>query len=164
MSDRTEIYRFPMRARSVDEDEFDGASAGVARGIAGIGEPLGQPPANEDEAVLMTREEHGEKAGRMLDRFISLPSGTLVWTRTADDEFRLGSLTGCWRYVDPRGRFGISNVRPADWLERTFDIAATPAGVVHTFDRGGRNFQRIRDDRAATESLELWRKFRRAPR
>jgi hypothetical protein len=34
----------------------------------------------------------------MLRRFAELPDGTLVWTTASDGSYRLGRITGPWRY------------------------------------------------------------------
>ena len=100
----------------------------------------------------------GEKAGRMLSRFADLPDGTFVWTRTGEDAYRLGRVTGPWRYDDsPAARdVGIHQVRPARWLERTFRADEVPDAVVATFARGGRNLQRTHDAEAERRTAELW--------
>lgn len=148
-----------MRARSLELDRFEGARDGIERGLVGIGEPLWDLPATLEQAVEATVREHDEKGGRMLRRFAELPSGALVWTQTAPTTFRLGKITGPWRYDCTRAarRTGIRNVRPAVWLETVFDERTAPGAVVFTFGRGGRNLQAISDADAVKSSNRLWR-------
>jgi hypothetical protein len=152
------IYRAPMRARDRDLPPGAGAEHGVARGLVGIGDGLPRPPLALEEAVAAAAAVHGDKAGRMLRAFASVPDGSFVWTRAADGGFRLGRIAGPWRYDDsPAARaVGVVHMRPATWLERTFGEDDVPAAVAATFARGGRNFQRTRDERAEAETMALW--------
>jgi hypothetical protein len=135
------IYRAPMRARDRDDvASGTGAEFGIEHGVVGIG------------------EVKGERGSRMLRRFADLPDGTFVWTRTTDGTYHLGCIAGPWRRDDsPAARsVGIHNVRPTNWLERPFGEDEVPTAVAATFARGGRNFQRTRDERAERRTAELW--------
>lgn len=147
-----------MRARSLDADKYEGAVYGVENSLVGTGEPLESVPGDLDQAVFETSRQHSEKSARMLERFAGLESGVLVWTRTGDDEFRLGMIEGPWRYEDSgeTGQTGICQVRSASWLPQVFTHASVPSGVAATFNRGGRNFQRIRDRETEVQSTRLW--------
>jgi hypothetical protein len=151
------VYRAPMRARDRDADPFAGSRSCVARELVGTGDPLARTPDDLDEAVILAGEEHGEKAARMLDRFACLPDGSVVWTRTDEDVYRLGRICGPWRYDDSReaSETGIHHVRPCEWVAGEFGPVEAPDAVIATFDRGGRNFQRIRDDSARLDSTAL---------
>jgi hypothetical protein len=144
-----------MRAR---DRHVPGAGFGLDRGLVGTGDALDPPPSSLADAVLAATATHGEKAGRMLSRFAGLPDGVFVWTSSAPRAFHLGRVAGTWRYDDsPEAReVGIHHVRPAHWLDRTFDSDEAPAAVVATFARGGRNFQRINDADAERRTAELW--------
>src|SRR3954465_8237526 len=108
------IYRAPMRARARDLPAGAGAEFGLAHGVVGIGDALPRTPATIDEAVAAA----GGKPGRMLRHFAELPDGSLVWTRVTDGTYRLGRISGPWRYDDsPAARsVGIHHVRSATWL------------------------------------------------
>lgn len=142
-----EVFRAPMRARSLDAGLYEGARHGVARSLAGIGEPLSSPPADLLHALKITEDEFGEKSGHMLARFAGLPDGVILWTRTGEDEFRAGVLAGPWRYdrSDEAMRTGICQVRPTSWSPEAFSHVTVPEAVAFTFSRGGRNLQRIAD-------------------
>lgn len=147
-----------MRARDRDAPPFQGARCGVSTGLVGIGDALDPPPGNLDEAIVAAGTAHGDKAGRMLVRFAELAEGVFVWTRTGEDEFRLGRIAGPWRY-ERSGCVriaGIHHVRPAIWLPDPLPVAATPAAVVETFARGGRNLQRINDPEVEPDTESLW--------
>jgi len=152
------VYRAPMRARELDAGRYAGAVFGVARRMVGIGDALQPAPASLAEAVEIATLTLGVKQGRMLKRFGELPPHVLVWTRVSDDGFHLGRIVGEWRYADDADAraVGIHHVRPAEWTP-LLDPATVPGAVRATFDRGGRNFQRIRDAEAEARSEEIWR-------
>jgi len=152
------VYRAPMRARTHPVGRFIGARTSVARSQVGIGEPLSRTPGNLAEAVRLTVDEHGDRSGTLLTRFAEVDESALVWTRTAENEFRLGRLTGPWRYDDSSEARadGIRHVRAVRWLPLLFDLGSTPPLVVFAFYRGGRNFQRIRDPEAESMTNEIW--------
>jgi hypothetical protein len=130
------IYRAPMRARDRDDvPPYAGARFGVANGVVGIG------------------DTPGEKGGRMLARFVDLPDGGFVWTRTDDEDYFLGCITGAYRR-DLSAPHGIEHVRPARWV--AVDAAHVPAAVKATFARGGRNLQRTHDADAERVTAKLW--------
>jgi hypothetical protein len=152
------IFRAPMRSRIVETCPGAGADHAIGRGVVRIGDAVNGRPASAAEAVLAVAQAHGEKAGRMLARFAALPDGTFVWTRQRDGTFRLGRISGAWRYDDfPAAlEVGIHHVRPAVWSPRAFGDHDVPAAVAHAFARGGRNLQRMYDREAARQSIEYW--------
>ncbi|MDQ2621473.1 MAG: GAF domain-containing protein [Actinomycetota bacterium] len=152
------IFRAPMRARDRDLDQFVGARFGVSNGLVGTGDELETVPDDLQEALLAATTQHGLKAGRMLERFADLPDGVFVWTQTGADEYRLGKIDGPWRYEASADadRTGIHHVRPAEWLDRTFDSGEIPPAVAETFARGGRNFQGTNDSPAEKLTASIW--------
>lgn len=148
-----------MRARNRDDvPEGAGAEHGLRHRLVGIGERLRVVPDSVSEAVAAATDQDGEKAGRMVRRFAELPYDTLVWTRDGEDGFHLGRITGPWRYdvSSDAVTVGIHHVRSTRWLPRTFTEDEVPAAVAETFRRGGRNFQRTRDDDAEQRTAEIW--------
>jgi hypothetical protein len=141
----TAVYRAPMRARDLDLPPGRGAEHGLARDLVGIGGDASR----------------GEKGARLLHRFALVPEGSFVWTRATDGRYHLGRIRGPWRYdASPDARAtGIVHVRPATWLDRSFDESGVPAAVAATFARGGRNFQRTRDEAAERETERLWQRW-----
>jgi len=135
------IYRAPMRARDLDVPAGAGAEYGIAHGLVGIG------------------AGKGERAERLLHKFATVPEGVFVWTRDRAGGYHLGCIDGPVREDgSPAARaVGIRHVRPATWLERSFEEADVPAAVARTFARGGRNFQRTHDAQAEQETAALWR-------
>jgi hypothetical protein len=147
-----------MRSRELDTGPYEGARFGVESGLVGIGGALDPKPESLAEATELTHHRHGPKAGRMLDGFAALPTGSYVWTRTGDDAYRLGRITGAWRYDDSPGAraTGIHHTRPAEWLDEEFRPHAVPVAVLETYARGGLNFQRTRDAGAEARTEEIW--------
>lgn len=102
--------------------------------------------------------QHDERLARRIARFADAPHGSFAWTRDADGGFRLGRLTGPWRYDAAREAEAVDlvHVRPCHWRDATVGAAEVPAAVLATFARGGRNLQRIHGGavlEAATEQL-----------
>lgn len=155
------IYRAPMRARAIDAPRYAGARLGVEAGIVGIGEPVEGVPADLEEALELTAVAHGHKAARMLRHFAELDPGTLVWTQTGDEAWRLGRIRGSWRWdaSASAAETGIHNVREAEWLAHEFGPDEAPSAVIVTFSRGGRNLQRTHDSAGEHESAALWEEF-----
>ncbi len=92
---------------------------------------------------------------RRLERFAEVPDGAFVWTREVDGLYRLGRLAGPWRYDASADAVAadLVHVRPCSWSVALADV---PAAVLHTFSRGGRNFQRIRDPAVEPATADLW--------
>src|SRR3954452_12666890 len=107
-----------MRARDRDLAPGEGARYGLEHGLIGIG-------AARDRQVA---------------RFADVPEGEFVWARDEAGHYWLGPVAGPCR--DHDSAVGLRHVRDATWLERPFGPDETPAAVVATFARGGRNFQR----------------------
>jgi hypothetical protein len=147
-----------MRARVIETRPGAGADFAVDHGLIGVGERIVPVPQTPAEAVLGVTQIHGEKAARVLARFIGLPDGTFVWTRQSDGAYRLGRITGHWHYDDsPAAReVGIHHVRPARWSPRRFGDRDVPAGVARAFARGGRNLQRTHDHAAERQTAAYW--------
>lgn len=147
-----------MRARSLDLPPFEGARFGVARAVVGIGEVVEPAPGSVAQAAEILAATRDAKAARMLERFAGVPDGTLVWTRTDGDAYRLGQITGPWRYEDSPEALGVGipHVRPVRWADRELRWLEVPPAVVQTFQRGGRNFQRTHDADAERLTEALW--------
>jgi hypothetical protein len=154
------IFRAPMRSRTIEAHPGAGADFAVRHGLVGIGERLDTIPPTPAEAILGVARAYGERAGRLLARFIGLPDGTFVWTRQSDGAYRLGQVAGRWMYDDsPAARaVGIHHLRPARWSPRRFHDGDVPGGVAHAFARGGRNLQRTHDRPAERETAAYWKR------
>jgi hypothetical protein len=127
------IFRAPMRARDRDLPPGRGARYGLEHGLVGI----------------------GGATDRQVQRFADVPEGSFVWTRDEDGMYWLGRITGPCR-THAENPAGLRHVRSATWAERPFGPDEAPPGVVATFARGGRNFQRTHDEDAERLTASLW--------
>jgi hypothetical protein len=154
MSEQAAVYRAPMRSRR--DDVPDGLDRALDLGLCGVGGTLRPPPSTLADAVERLSTAYDERAARRLRRFAEVPDGTFVWSREVDGLYRLGRLTGSWRYDASAAAVeaDLVHVRPCGWASRPF--AEVPRAVAYAFARGGRNFQRIRDPAVVPASAELW--------
>ncbi|MBB6629367.1 GAF domain-containing protein [Nocardioides sp. KIGAM211] len=139
-----ESYRAPMRSRRDDVEASLAVERALALGLCGIGGRLERIPRDLRDALDLTAREHDERTARRLERFAAVPEGSTVWTRDPDGRFVAGTLSGPWRYDTEPAAYAadLVHVRACAWGEPR-EEHRTPAAVVATFRRGGRNFQRI---------------------
>ncbi|MFB9312204.1 GAF domain-containing protein [Nocardioides plantarum] len=137
------VYRAPMRSRRDDVDPTLATVRALRLGVVGIGGHLAVAPGSLAEALAATYDEHGERAAARLRRFAEVGAGAQVWTRDDDGLFRVGVLTGGWRYDvdDEAWAADLVHVRDCAW---SAPADVVPAAVLATFARGGRNFQQVR--------------------
>jgi hypothetical protein len=135
-----------MRSRLDSVDPAAAFERALRCGVCGIGGRLDAVPTTLSDALRLTDETYGDRVARRLERFAAVPDGSRVWTRGPDGMFRLGTLTGRWRYdADPAAyEADLVNVRDCGWDDDPLPEHRTPPAVVATYRRGGRNFQRIR--------------------
>jgi hypothetical protein len=151
-----------MRSRTDALDDGRGARRGLAAGAVGMGGVLPAVPADADEAVAAL-ERLDERASARLRRFVAVPDDSFAWTMTAAG-LHLGRITGGYRYdasVDAVGA-DLVHVRPCDWLDRPVPDAEVPAAVHQTFERGGRNLQRVHPGDVEALTAAVWSRSRRA--
>ncbi|GAB2562912.1 GAF domain-containing protein [Kribbella endophytica] len=147
-----------MRSRRDDVPHGLAVDRALHLGLCGIGGTLRPPPSTLDNALERLSTSYDERAARRLQRFAEVPDGAFGWTREADGLYRLGRLTGPWRYDASPDAVAVDlvHVRPCEWSAKPFTEAEAPAAVVYTFSRGGRNFQRIRDPAVGPATADLW--------
>lgn len=140
-----EVFRAPMRSRV---DEVDAAAAvdwALAAGLVGVG--------------MQGRPEEDDRLGARLRRFAEVADGSFVWTRDGNGMLYLGQMVGPLRR-DPAGEpHDLENVRPCHWCRHPIDPAVVPAAVRRSFDRGGRNFQRISSADVFAATMLLWKEL-----
>lgn len=138
-------FRAPMRSR--DDRVADGVAVARALriGVCGVGGRLLHAPSTLARAIAGVEQEHDERTARRLARFAQAPAGSHVWTRDAEGWFWHGTLVGPWRYDDEPEALAadLVHVRPCDWDDDPVPAPDVPPEVLHTFARGGRNWQRI---------------------
>ena len=123
-----------------------------------MGGRLDAPPADLDEAIGRVDQQHGERVAARLERFAALPVGDFVWTRDADAELWLGRIEGEWHFDQEPAAAAtdLQHVRSCRWSDAPVPMPEVPAGVLATFARGGRNFQRTRDAEAEAATSRWW--------
>lgn len=153
-----EAYRAPMRSRRDDVSPESSLRRGLAHGLCGFGGVLDVPPADLDTAMRMAADRYDVGLARRIARFANVPDGAFAWTRDHGGLFWLGRLHGPWFYdTDPDATaVDLVHVRQCDWQHRPVPPTEAPEAVLATFARGGRNFQRIRDDGVGAASLRIW--------
>lgn len=131
-----------MRSRADDVDTAAAVEWALNVGLVGVG-LLGRA---EDDARLQAR----------LRRFADVADDSFVWTRDVDGMLYLGQICGPI-IKDPAGEpYDLANVRPCRWHCEPIDPAVVPAMVCKSFDRGGRNFQRINEPGVFVATSRLW--------
>jgi len=162
MSPSPPVVRAPLRSRNHTVDHAAAVTWALAHDVCGVGGRLRQDAGELEHAVELVTRAYDERVGERLRRFAELPEGTFVWTRTPDGPLRLGRLVGPW-YQDRSSEahtHDLTHLRPCTWLPEPVEDDEAPAAVRQTFDRGGRNLQRIRPTSALgdveAETAALW--------
>ncbi len=153
------VLRAPMRSRTDALDDGRGARFGLAAGVVGMGGALDRAPGDAVEAVALL-ERLDERASARLRRFAAVPDGSFAWTLT-DAGLHLGQITGGYRYDDsPAARAAdVVHVRPCAWLPAPVPDDEVPAAVHHTFERGGRNLQRVHPGDVERLTADVWERL-----
>ncbi|NMH95327.1 GAF domain-containing protein [Pseudonocardia bannensis] len=135
-----------------------GVDRALAEGLCGIGGIVEPAPDDLDDAVARLAALYGDRLAARLRRFAGVPDGAFVWTRDDEGRFRLGRLTGAWRYDDSAAARAVDlvHVRDCTWLAGPVSDTEVPAGTLRTFGRGGRNFQRTHDAGVSEQTRAVW--------
>jgi hypothetical protein len=138
------VHRAPLRSRRDDIDPAATLERALTLGLCGFGDAV--------DAADIPRWE------ARIERFAAVPEGSFVWTRDGDGLFRLGRIDGPYRHDTSAAARAVDlvHVRDCTWAPTQFIERDTPPAVVATFERGGRNFQRIHDDAVGQQTLERW--------
>ncbi len=155
------VFRAPMRSRDDDVPAGVAVEHALEHGLSGIGGRLESPPVSLRDAIVRTDAAFGERAARRLERFAAAPMRAFVWTRDAYHLLWLGRISGGWRYDTSAGAWAVDlvHVRPCTWIRSPIPHDQAPAVVNATFDRGGRNWQRIRDADASPDTARVWARY-----
>lgn len=147
-----------MRSRCDRLDPQAALDRAVSLSRCGFGGVLTPAPADLEAAVTLAAEQHDDRLARRIERFAAVEKGSFVWARDGDGLFRLGRITGPYRYDDAAEAAAVDlvHVRACRWLDAPFTEPAVPPAVVATFHRGGRNFQRTHDADVAAQTQQIW--------
>lgn len=135
----TFVYRAPLRSRRDDIDPQVTLDRAKSLGLCGFGD-----------------DRDPERLARRVARFAQVPDGSLVWTRDTDGLYWLGRIDGPYFYDVAGEDVDLVHVRTCRWRGVPIIESRSPAAVVATFGRGGRNFQQIHDADVGAESARLW--------
>jgi len=134
-----------MRSRRDDVDSAAAVERALRLGVCGVGGRLDEAPQTLEAAVAAVEAAHDQRTAHRLARFADAPDGAHVWTRDRDGWYWHGVLDGPWRYDEDAEAHALDlvHVRPCRWDESAVPEPEVPDAVLHTFARGGRNWQRI---------------------
>lgn len=152
------VYRAPMRSRRSDVEPGAAVERALRLGLCGMGAVLAAAPSNRADALAALSVQYDERWAARVQRFAAAEDGSLVWTRDIDGLYWLGSLGGPWRYdaSAEAKRVDLVHVRSCRWPDAPIAVQHVPAGVLASFARGGKNWQRIHAPGAYPESMRLW--------
>ncbi|MDO3638489.1 GAF domain-containing protein [Mycolicibacterium arseniciresistens] len=147
-----------MRSRRDDLDPQAALDRAFSLSRCGFGGVLTPAPADLEAAVTLAAEQHDERLARRIERFAAVDEGSFVWTRDGDGLFRLGRITGPYRYdgAAEAAAVDLVHVRACRWVDAPLSEPAVPPAVIATFERGGRNFQRTHDAGVAVQTQRIW--------
>ena len=158
-----DVYRAPMRSRRDDVIPGLAVQRALAMDVCGIGGLLAPPPVDLSEALDATERTYGDPAARRLERFTQVLDGSFVWSRDADGLYLLGRIDGPWRYDSSPEAAAVDlvHLRDCEWLDVPVAERDVPPATVHTFARGGRNFQQTHHPDIAEQTRRVWDRGRR---
>lgn len=147
-----------MRSRLHEVPEGRGVERALVEGVCGMGGRLATPPDSLAAAVSAVSDAYGEPTARRLERFAAAPGDAFVWTRDVDGLAWLGRLQGPWYYdATPAAHAAdLVHVRPCRWMSGPVAERLVPPAVLHTFRRGGLNWQQTHDPDVSRQSREIW--------
>ena len=143
------VYRAPMRSRSDAVDHAAAVAWALAHGVVAVGRQPGDAASEADVERVRARE----------DRFCDVADGAFMWTWEIDQGPRLGRVAGPCRTADDdrAAALDLAVLRPCTWIDGPLDPREVPPAVLATFERGGRNFQRVRSPAVEAQTLGTWR-------
>jgi hypothetical protein len=87
--------------------------------------------------------------------------GDFIWTRDLQGRFRLGRITGPYRYENPAKakELDTHQVRDADWAEQALGDLAVPGAVIRGFSGTSTSFSHMWNEGARLYTGWLWEKL-----
>lgn len=148
------------KTHSERDDLLDDALRDSAReycrraGVVGVG--WGRPTLRvKHDAPLkrvlaaIYRKPHWKAGGDTVRRLAEdAEDGDLVWMRDSTGAYWLGRITGRWRFdaSEEPTRWDLNNIRPCEWLPRSFRDYEVPGAVVRSFTGRASAFSRVDPD------------------
>lgn len=166
------IWRTKLRSQLPGVDHakqfaycVDGGRVGIGWRVEGL--PTGASLAEVVSAIRATElRGWGSQAASTVRLFGEEAAvGDFVWTRDLEGRFRLGQITGGYRYENSAKAQAVDThqVRKADWAAQPLGDHEVPAAIVRAFTGPATSFSRIRDPGARLYSAWLWEKLHGHP-
>ncbi len=156
-SDLPDIYRLPLRSQKeggVPHDEQ--VEHCLRNGISAVG--WGVEGGSLEEVLNQIEATYHRRGRQTVERFANAPTGSLIWTLHTDGTYRVGELTGHWRYdaSAEAERLDCYQVRDTRWAPKRLLSSEVPGAVVRSFSQRGSSFSRIHDESARQYSHRLY--------
>lgn len=165
------IWRTKLRSLKpgVDHQEqvdhnFDDGIVGIGWGIEGL---LDGASLDDVLAAIDAEPDWTKDAVHTVRRFgKDAQIGDYIWTRDLHGRFRLGRITGPYRYENTEfaKRTDTHQVRDCEWADQPLSDLEVPGAVIRGFVGTSTSFSRMWDKGARTYTAWLWEKLHgRAP-
>lgn len=140
---------------------IDGGRVGIGWGLEGT---RSGTSLTRVVAAIRAKDEPGwgDRAADTVRRFgEEAAKGDFIWTRDLEGRFRLGRITGDYRYDNSpiAKKLDTHQVRKAKWGRRALGDLEVPGAVVRAFSGISTSFSRIRDPGARTYTAWIWKEM-----
>jgi hypothetical protein len=157
------IWRTKLRSQKSDVNHQKQASHNFDDGVVGIGWgieslPDGAPLEKVLEAIA-AEPGWSKSAVDTVRRFAEAAvPGDFIWTRDLHGRFRLGRITGPYRYENSElaRSTDTHQVRDCDWADQALGDLEVPGAVIRGFVGTSTSFSRIKDEGARLYTAWLW--------
>lgn len=160
------IWRTKLRSLKPGVDHQEQVDHNFDDGIVGIGWGIEALPdgAPLDDVVAAIDAEPGwtKDAVHTVRRFgEDAQIGDYIWTRDLHGRFRLGRITGPYRYenTDLAKRTDTHQVRDCEWAKQPLSDLEVPGAVIRGFVGTSTSFSRMWDEGARIYTAWLWEKL-----
>jgi hypothetical protein len=169
------IWRTKLRSKKPDVDHKAQVAHNFDDGIVGIGWGIEALPdgAALDEVLEAVSAAIGVQPGWTKDAVHTIRRfgkdaevGDYIWTRDLHGRFRLGRITGPYRYENTgvAKRTDTHQVRDCEWADQPLSDLEVPGAVIRGFVGTSTSFSRMWDEGARNYTAWLWEKlYRRDP-
>jgi hypothetical protein len=160
------IWRTKLRSLKPGVDHQEQVDHNFDDGIVGIGwgiEGLPDGASLDDVLAAIDAEPDWTKdAVHTVRRFgEDAQIGDYIWTRDLHGRFRLGRITGPYRYENTElaKRTDTHQVRDCEWANQPLSDLEVPGAVIRGFVGTSTSFSRMWDEGARTYTAWLWEKL-----
>lgn len=160
------IWRTKLRSLKPGVDHQEQVDHNFDDGIVGIGWGVEALPSGASLKEVL--EAIGSYPGWTKDAVHTVRRfgkdaeiGDYIWTRDLHGRFRLGRITGAYRYENTElaKRTDTHQVRDCEWAKQPLSDLEVPGAVIRGFVGTSTSFSRMWDDGARTYTAWLWEKL-----